>query len=209
MIAVVLLGLFAASADAQVVRWAGEVDVERPGVLHAPDAAVSPVDPPLTLSRFGSGFRYAGLAQLLGVSPHVLANADVIAFEGNGGHGAGVNNGWESSVWTFSDPTHTYVARYRETQPVGGPGNDPAVVATGSITAAAYRAFFGMCPPTSGDPDAVISFILFNLRSVRPGLDTHHPSFSIRIENFTTDGEGTPDPDAVGILSTCDCSEAP
>jgi len=206
----------AASVQAQeVVRWAGMVDVggDRVSLLHAPDNRLVPAAPPVTVSNFGPGMRYPGLARLLGVPAGDLARADVIAFEGNGGHPAGLGNGWESSIWIFSDGVNTLTVRFNErVAPSEYPRLYPALVANGSIRGAdgtfasggnAYNAFFGMCPPGPG----VVSYILFDLDAVSPAINTASPNFSIRVENgFVEDksfGEGTPDPDAIGVISAC------
>ena len=215
---------FTTSVQAQVIRWAGRVDVggDRVSILHAPDDRFISLAPPITVSDFGfnpsapaPGMRYSGLARLLGLPDSVLAKADVIAFEGNGGHpgGAGISNGWESSIWTFSDGINSHSVRFTElVSPSQYPTLYPALIANGSIRGAdgtfssggnAYNAFFGMCPPNPG----VISYILFDLDAIRPAINTASPNFSIRVENgFTADkkfGEGTPDPDSIGIFSSC------
>ena len=206
-ILLVVLGFGASASQAQIIRWAGSVDICRPNALHAPDNKFT-AGLPITVSDFGFGMRYTGLARLLGISPRDLARAEVIAFEGNGGHGAGPENGWESSIWTFSDGVNTYVARFNE---VTGRRSDPSVIATGSIGGSnflqgetLYSRFFGVCnEPTN----KVVSYILFDLSSTRPPIDVTSPRFSIKLENgFTSDGsfgEGSPDLDAVGIFSAC------
>lgn len=201
-----------ASADAQVIRWAGDVDVARVGVLHAPDNRWVPLDPPVTVRSFGPGMRYSGLATLLGVSEADLARADVIAFEGNGGGGAGVEVGWESVTMTFTDGATTYTAHFNERV---GHTSDPVVIATGSIRGPdgtydtgwmAYNEFFGMCPSEYPN-NKVVSYILIDLDAVSPTVNAASPSFSIRMENgYRADrsyGEGTPDPDSVGVFSAC------
>jgi hypothetical protein len=220
-----IANLSPAAGPARGIRWAGKVDVTGSGrvnILHAPDNQYTPVDPALTVSEFGPAMAYPDLSRLLaGVAASDLARADVIAFEGNGGHGAGVENGWESSHWTFSDGATSRAVAFNEC--LGARGSDPRVIATGSIRGAdgrftsggaAYSAFFGLCSP---DPrNLVVSYILFDLHSIRPAINISSPSFAIKIENFHTgapgspgdcerghSGEGTPDPDAVGILSTC------
>jgi hypothetical protein len=209
MLAVVALISLAPSVEAQGIRWAGAVSPNSSGresILHAPDDSFTAVDPPLLVNAFGATMRYAGLARLLGVSDASLARADVIGFEGNGGHGAGVDRGWESSIWTFSDGMNVRRVSFNEL--VGAsphPGSDPAVIGTGSITGAAYSSFFGMC---SADPkNPVVSYILISLRSGRPVINSASPSFSIKLENGVRPdrsfGEGTPDPDAIGIFSAC------
>jgi hypothetical protein len=131
--------LLAVAAHAQTVRWVGKVDGARPEILHAPDTRCTSVDPPVLLSDFGSGFRYTGLARLLGVARSELARADVIAFEGNGGSPGGAGpeqgNGWESSIWTFSDGMTSYTVHFNERDSPSsyGPPTYPAVVANGSL----------------------------------------------------------------------------
>jgi hypothetical protein len=101
---------FSTSVSAQDIRWGGVVNPgggsERENILHAPDHRYTAIDPPLTVSFFVSAFRnvfntragvnpstmhYTGLARLLGIPEAMLARADVIAFEGNGGAGAGID----------------------------------------------------------------------------------------------------------------------
>lgn len=203
-----ILLCLASSANAQVIRWAGNVDVARPQALHAPDNQITPVDPPIRLNNFATRMRYFGVASLLGVPEEMLAQAEVIAFEGNGGHGAGVDYGWESSIWTFSDGIRTATVPFNEL--VGAyrwyrPASHPAVMATGSLSSAAYSAFFGMCSPELDSH--IVSYILFDLDALSPSIDTASPNFSIRIANgYQPDGsfgEGTPDPDAIGLFSNC------
>jgi len=207
------------------IRWAGNVDLPGSGrvnILHAPDGQYTTVDPALTVTQFGPPMSYPDLSRLMAaVPPADLARADVIAFEGNGGSGAGVDGGWESSRWAFSDGSTSRTVVFNEC--LGARASDPRVIATGSIRGAdgrvtsgdaAYRSFFGMCSP---DPtNLVVSYILFDLHSLRPAINTSSRSFAIKIENFHVgpagssgdcerghSGEGTPDPDAVGIFSVC------
>jgi hypothetical protein len=210
------LGLFAtlgvmSSVHAQGIRWASSVDPigsGRENILHAPDNLITGAAPTLTMNGFGPTMRYSQrrLAEMLGVTEALLSRADVIAFEGNGGHGAGVDDGWESSIWTFGDGIGTRTVVFNEL--VGAsphPGSDPAVIATGSITNVPYSRFFGLCSP---DPtNFIVSYILIDLHSTGTVIDTTSPRFTIRLENGRRDdgsfGEGTPDPDAVGIFSNC------
>jgi hypothetical protein len=181
-------------------------------ILQAPDTRTTALAPPLTITQFGTPMRYPDFGGLLTAVPAAdLARTDVIAFEGNGGGGAGIDNGWESSIWTFSDGVNTRTIYFNEC--LGATGSDPRVVATGSIRCSAYRSFFGMC----SDPfDPVVSYILFDLHSISPAIDISSPYFSISIENYYVgdrpeclshipplSGEGSPDADAVGIFTTC------
>lgn len=204
----------ATSVQAQGIRWAGDVDPPtslRVNILHAPDNRYPPLVTPLTIRRFGPTMNYPGLSILLGIPLKELEKADIIAFEANGGSGAGLERGWESSLWTFTDGTNRYVVKFNE---LVGRASDPAVLATGSIRGVggsilrggmAYSKFFGMCCP---DPRGlVVSYILFDLDAVTPAVDVRNPTFSITIANgFVPDGsfgEGTPDPDAIGIVTKC------
>jgi hypothetical protein len=211
---------FSTSVSAQDIRWGGVVNPgggsERENILHAPDHRYTAIEPPLTVSFFASASRgvlntkagvnpstmhYTGLARLLGIPEALLARADVIAFEGNGGGGAGVDGGWESSDWTFTDGIHTRRVRFNEE--VGASpraGSDPSVIATGSIESSAYSAFFGMCSPDLDSPK--ISYILFDLHSTGPVIDTSRVEFSVTLGNGKG-GEGTPDPDAIGVFVSC------
>jgi hypothetical protein len=209
---VLALCLASIAARAQDIRWAGAVDVARPNILHAPDARFTPADPPLTVSDFAPVMRYSSLISLLRGSRCDLTRADVIAFEGNGGHSAGVDHGWEGSVWTFSDGTVTRTVTYNETI---GRASDPSIVCTGSILGPdgsertggeTYAKFFRICPeeiivdaPLKRN---VISFILFDLHSKKPAVNVGSSSFSIRLANGVGT-LGTPDPDAIGVFSAC------
>lgn len=195
--------------DQQGVRWPGAVVPFQPTVLHAPDNRFGgPAPDPVTVSDFGRAMQHPGLQRLLGVPQDEFDRADVIAFEGNAG-GAPGQGGWESSIWTFTDGTNSYVARFNENV---GRASDPAVVATGSLVGpdgtissgnTAYSEFFRMCCPDLSNP--VISYILFDLDAVSPAVDTNSPSFAIKLEvGFPIFGpEGSPDPDAIGILTKC------
>ena len=201
-----------AGRNQQGVRWSGEVVPFQPNILHAPDNlyALRPIDDdPVTVRNFGPAMQHPGLRRLLGVSQDQFDRADVIAFEGNGGGAAGPAQGWESSIWTFTDGTNSYIARFNEN---AGPASDPAVIATGSVIGSdgtassgnnAYRKFFKMCCPDPSNP--VVSYILFDLDAVNPVIDTDSPSFAVKLEvGFPVFGpEGSPDPDAIGIFTRC------
>jgi len=138
---------------------------------------------------------------VLGIPEATLARADVIAFEGNGGAGAGVDNGWESSNWTFTDGVNTRRVNFNEL--VGAsprPGSDAAVIATGSIASSAYSSFFGMCSADLDSP--VISYILFDLHSTGTRVDVTRPEFSLTLANGKG-GQASPDVDAVGVFAAC------
>jgi hypothetical protein len=194
---------FAQEGTVQYIRWAGEANPSvslRSNILHAPDNAFTSLDPSITVENFGTAMPYRRLNNLLGVSRNALARADVIMFEGNGGAGAGNFNGWESGIFTFSDGTNTRTINYNE---IFGPASDPTVIATGTFENADYRDFFGMCTPNANK----ISYILLDLHTTRPSINKESPSFHIQLANGNRSdgsfGEGTPDPDAIGIFSSC------
>lgn len=179
------------------IRWAGRDTAG--GRLAGPpdmqDVSVSP-DAAATAGAFGCGTPYANLAALLGVGSDVLARADVIAFELNGGS-PGESGGWESAEWLFQQRGRTlrvvWDAVANHSDPPG------AVVANGSLTAASYRAYFGITTPRA---DEVISFQLLDLP---PAFDVDAPGLRVTVKGFAS-GEGTPDPDAVGLITrACRC----
>ena len=136
----------------------------------------------------------------LSVSEALLARANVI-FEGNGGSTVGVDEGFEGGEWTFTDGLNTRRVSFDET--IGAsprPGSDPSVIATGTISSSAYSSFFGMCSPDLDSPK--ISYILFDLHSTGPIIDTARPEFSVTIADRTGSG-GSPDVDAVGVFVAC------
>ena len=146
---------------------------------------------------FRGGF-HPGLAAFLGVSESTLARADIIAFEDNG-FAPAPSGGWESSHWVFSDGTSTFAVDFNETTVPAT--SIPGVVANGSVSGASYTDFFGI-PPF---PSTVASYLLFDLP---PTLNTASPDFSVRVSSgLPGEGEGTPDPDAIGILA-CPCKKS-
>jgi hypothetical protein len=190
------------SAWAQAVhpiRWAGASD-SGPEVVGAPDEASLGLSAgaDVTVAKFDCGTLYAGLAAFLGVPAGTVAAADVIAFEGNGGH-PGESGGWESSKWTFTDGVRSTGVVL---DAVAGTSSPPGIViANGSVTGDAYRSYFGI-PTSSGQ--TVFSFLLFDLP---PGIDVDRPGFRATVAAYPS-GEGTPDPDAIGVLAQpCGCAK--
>jgi hypothetical protein len=151
------------------------------------------------VGAFDCGTAYANLAALLGVPVAVLASADVIAFELNGGS-PGENGGWESAQWLFRDRARSLTVVW---DAVANHSDPPGVVVgNGSLTAERYRAYFGITTPRL---DQVISYQLLDLP---PDIDVDSPSFRVRVAGFAS-GEGTPDPDAIGVISRrCLCRAA-
>ena len=192
--ALALLGSAGAAAAQAVptIRWAGK-DTVAGRVVGPPDLAAVPVSPEfgVTAADFRCGTSYANLAELLGVGADVLAQADVIAFELNGGS-PGENGGWESADWLFRDGVHSFHVVWdavaNRSDPVG------SVLANGSLSAARYRAYFGIAGTTH---DEVISFQLLR---VPPQINRESGRFRIRVAGFAS-GEGTPDPDAIGVFA--------
>lgn len=163
----------------------------------------------VTVKNFQGGF-YADLLPLLNgakggdvVTPDILARTDVIAFELNGGHAAS-NRGWESSRWVFNNGVTLPVAvdwdERTGTGVAGAPALYPAeVIANGSTDSSNYASFFGIDWPSELG-EQIISYILFDLP---PTIDITSPNFTITVSAWADGqhGEGTPDPDAIGILA--------
>jgi len=109
--------------------------------------------------------------------------------------------GGKCSDWTFTDGVNTRRVRFNEevgASPLSG--SDPSVIATGSIESTAYASFFGMCSPDLDSPK--ISYILFDLHSTGPVIDTSRVEFSVTLANGKG-GQATPDPDAIGVFVSC------
>src|SRR6185369_8820187 len=86
------------------ILWAGKVlggDGNAVNVIGPPNSLTNTLGS-MQLGKFRGGRIYPGLAALLGIPDTVLAQADVIAFELNGGS-PGESGGFESSHWVFSD----------------------------------------------------------------------------------------------------------
>jgi hypothetical protein len=188
-----------------VILWATQELKSNAGhpqlALGAPDAQAASVTEKqfITVSTFSEGRIYSDLVSLLNgskggdaVTAPTLARAKVIAFEMNGGHPA-PSGGWESCQWTFDDGSNSVSVDWDER--VGEP-RPAQVVANGSTDGASYAAFFGIAPnPPSSD---VVSYILFDLPEA---IDFASLQLKITVKWWDgTHGEGTPDPDAIGIL---------
>ena len=117
----------------------------------------------------------------------------MIGFEFNGGSPA-PSGGWESSRWRFTDGVHSLTVDFSE---LVGASVPAAVVGNGSLSAAAYNLFFSVQTPRS---DTVMSYLLFDLPDT---IDLDSPTFAITVasgQSVGLPGEGTPDPDAIGIV---------
>ncbi|MEZ4869324.1 MAG: hypothetical protein R3C14_48830 [Caldilineaceae bacterium] len=206
-----------------VILWADKIGESVGGghpeqMLGVPDANGYGLSAGMSATLTEFRYRiYSGLSGLLSsvikgdpVTPEMLSSADVIAFEGNG-YGPAASGGWESCDWTFSDGMNPPLSVSWDEAP--GAIRDPHVLANGSITGAAYSAFFGFSPlnfqswgiqPEDIKPkELVVSFLLFRLR---PEIDTASPAFQIKISGSSLPPqlgvrECTPDPDAIGIIA--------
>jgi hypothetical protein len=195
-----------AAAD-DLLRWAGNSlssptgGPPVPALLGPPDSE-SFTGPYVYAGRFGSPAsnitNATGLASLLGVSRALLERADVIAFELNGGSPA-ASGGWESARFTFAAVgSSPVIVNWSEL--IGAP-TPPEVLANGSISGDAYKAFFGFSATTT----PVISFIIFDV----PTVNKFGTAFSVTIQSGASvglPGEGTPDPDAVAVVDFCPCT---
>jgi hypothetical protein len=198
-----LAGSFSAS-NAEDVRWASKVTPpERYAAVGVPNFLAA-VGLPITVEDFGPTYLYPnGLASLdPSLAGVVFQPGQLLALEGNGGHGAGVSRGWESSRWTFEDASgHRVEYRYNETQdvPVNNKLNGVnAVVSSGPVDGSQYAHFFGMCCKTPGND--VQGYIIFDLASMNIDPNTVKVSVEGWHEADGSSGEGSPDPEAFGIV---------
>lgn len=209
MLAAVLVAPLGRCAFTSVgVRWAGKAVLSAPGgdvpaLVGPPDArAISLTTLPVLLSAFNASNPrdIGGLSALLGITADELAQAQVIGFEYNGG--AAPTSHWESSRWTFADGRgHELTVDLTEpVHPVDPATQPPQVFRSGDIQIEdypKYASLFGMADP---GPSYVVSWVLFKLP---PEIDTTSPDFTIQIMGghaVGLPGEGTPDPDAAGVI---------
>ena len=185
----------AGPGTAATVRWAEfaatPAGVLVPGIIGAPDAALFTA--PWQAAKFNVRVDYATLAATIGLTEAELATYHVLAWEGNGGSPA-ASGGWESANFVFTGGA-SVSSTFNE---VTGASSDPSVLfKTGSVTGAQYNGLFGTAVP---DRD-VWSWLLVRLPSA---VDAHSPSFTVDFSPVGGSkglGEGTPDPDAIGVLS--------
>jgi hypothetical protein len=198
----------AAPGDA-IVNWAKVVltgNATNPEtLLGEPDNALTTVFPQrgAWLRKFEEKVTYLGLAKFLGVSASDLRRADIIAFEFNGG-GPASGGGWESSTWFITDNKRAYAETFDETTGLGTiTSGRRARFKTGDMLQSAYAAYFGI--PVLPGPPQHVSWILINVPS---DIDVHDPDFKVWLSAAKIypdlpplGDEGSPDPEAVGILS--------
>jgi hypothetical protein len=163
-----------------------------PGIIGAPDGVT--YSDPATAAKFTDRRSYPGLASTMGLSDMELAGFELLAWEANGGSAAPAG-GWESTRLVFDSGVTAVIAEFNE---ISGASDNPAVrFRTGSISGAAYNALFG----TSVADKEVWSWLLVDLP---PGIDARLPAFELRfapVGGGVGLGEGTPNPDAFGVLS--------
>lgn len=118
----------------------------------------------------------------------------MLAFEGNGGYPA-PGGGWESSTWFFNDLKRSYAETFDENLARGTiTSGRRAVFKTGTVTGTAFNRFFGV---TGGNP--AMSWMLIRLPADINSQPLDPVHFSIRVSGALR-GEGTPDPDAIGVV---------
>ena len=134
------------------------------------------------------------LAGFLGVPASDVTSADVLAFGCNGSYPA-AGGGWESSTWFFNDLKQSYAETFDENLAHGTiTSGRRAVFKTGSVTGSAFNRFFGV---TTGNP--AMSWMLIRLPADIDTQPIDPVRFSIRVSGALR-GEGTPDPDAIGVI---------
>ena len=181
------------NADTIDIRWTGSAGIA-PNIVGSPNGLTNTLGGPVLAESFMAPQSYTGLSALLGIAPAILEQADAIAFEsqgGNPGQGAGVFNGWEST--RFSNTITSFTIDHDETTLMLLPG----ILATGTITMADLSNYFNF-DPTGKGPNS--SWILIDLPN---GFVDGDPPFSLTGGNLVgLGGEGTPDADAFGIISS-------
>lgn len=191
-----------AQAASVTIGWSSElvqaVGPDPLSVVGTPDARCTGVsDYAYTWVRRFTTFRtydVALLAGFLGVPASDVTSADVLAFEGNGGHPA-PGGGWESSTWFFNDLKQSYAETFDENLAHGTIfSGRRAVFKTGTVTGAAFNRFFGV---TGGNP--AMSWMLIRLPADIDTQPLDPVRFSVRVSGALR-GEGSPDPDAIGII---------
>jgi hypothetical protein len=176
----------AKSVLAERIKWASKVTPDGfYRALNVPDFRYAPGGP-YTVSEFGPVRVHGRLGSLSPALGGVtFRRGYLIAFEGNGGHGAGVSAGWESSIWTFADSRGSFRYFYNEKKTVADnnlANGRNAVLTSGPIGSPAYARFFGMC--CSEGPANIMGQIVFDVRAMginpsdRPAKDrpTRMPS---------------------------------
>lgn len=180
---------------ATTVRWAEFAATPSgllaPNIIGAPDARFFSSE--WQAAKFNIRVDYATLAATMGLTEAELGTYDVLTWEGNGG-GSAASGGWESANFAFTGGGNVS-ATFNE---LTGASSNPAVVfKTGSVNAAQYAGLFGASDPLNN----VYSWLLVRLPA---GVDAHSPSFAVDFRGVGGGvglGEGTPDPDAIGVLS--------
>lgn len=181
------------------VRWALSADNGAQGLATGtPDGQFFAlgVTPTIATSNFNTNpTQYSDLHTLLGISSLVLGQAEIIAWEGNGGGAPAPFNGWESTRFGVHDSQFGFTINHDE----AGVSLLPGILATGSVSSAAYESYFNLTP---GSSPTTMSWILLD---VPDGfLNYNAPFFYISItagSSVGLGGEGTPDPESIGIIS--------
>ena len=202
--------LLCGPAFAQVrITWATEDLGSKPApapplrVLNAPDGKVSGLSSSayIYIRKFTEEKEYTGLARLLGLTDEELNRWDLIAFEGQSGKAPG--GGWESSIWFITDQIGAVAGSFDEkpkSTEVQVSSPCPLKFKSGTITAAEYVGYFdlkGGLKDSAGNDVAFASWILVDIPDDKINLNAEQ--FRIWVTGAQI-GEGTPDPDAFGVI---------
>ncbi len=178
------------NASTVMIKWAGNVadysGVQYPqSLLNRPDNIVTAigdfVDGPdhVTMSDFGTpdsiNYDSEALANLLGVSEDLLAQADFLTFERN----PLTDHTYERCSWTFTD---------------GFNSGDATLLRSGYVTKEDYASFFGLT--TTID---LVSYP-FLLLDIDDQITINSPDFKATITAPGYSKSTTPDVDANGII---------
>ncbi len=209
---VLAANLGAGTATAVSVDWAS---VASDATIPDADEALGPPDgvfadfydgSPATIERatysgFGSGtnsvYDSASFAALLGVSPLLFSQGDLITFEYNGG-GGGI---YETCDFVFTDGVHTANVSYT----YGAASTDPMIVGLGEISNSAYTGYFGLTNIWGRVGN--FSYLMFDVDGYSQ-VNPNAPDFRVTLSAFggPNSAPNHPEPDTFGRVP---CVPAP
>lgn len=179
------------------IRWAGDVSAENivgsTAYLEGkPDGRTVGIKNKNSVAKVGefgrdvSEFDAGDLAALLGIDQPTLKRGNFIVFEHNGSP----NTQFESSRWHFRNFLTGKEIEVRHS--FQQPAVSEHLVAYGSLKVADYKSFFSI---SKGWSTGAIPFLLFSVPE-----DVLSDSMQVDIYSDEPTAEGTPDPEALGIL---------
>ena len=201
---VILLSMGSSASNlsyATNINWAGEyrdaVNVESPELLIGkPDTQAGAIqhqaglDSEVTLSNFNEVVNYDSnlFSSLLGAPEEDIVKGDFVLFECNGT----TNLSFESSTLLFDDGANSLSVEHN----INNPASTFNIIAFGSIAPSEYMSFFNT---ESTGCNGEYVYLVFDIDSKVNPLS---PNFKVTIHGKTGDSQGSPDPDAMGVIAT-------